>query len=55
MKITTNEYFTPNNNKINKIGIEPDIEVSLPEDIEDELNIPFEQDTQLKRAIEELK
>lgn len=55
LKITTNEYFTPNNNKINKIGIEPDIEVSLPEDIEDELNIPFEQDTQLKRAIEELK
>ena len=55
LKITTNEYFTPNNNKINKIGIEPDIEVSLPEELKDELNIPFEQDTQLKRAIEELK
>ncbi len=55
LKITTNEYFTPNNSKINKIGIEPDIEVSLPENLEDELNIPFEQDTQLKRAIEELK
>ena len=55
LKITTNEYFTPNNNKINKIGIEPDIEVSLPEELKDELSIPFEKDTQLKRAIEEFQ
>ena len=29
LKITTNEYFTPKRNSINKIGIKPDIEVDL--------------------------
>ena len=31
LKLTTNEYFTPNHNKINKVGIKPDIEVEFPE------------------------
>ncbi len=52
LKITTAEYCTPNRTSINKIGIEPDIEVKLPEDIEE---LTEGNDTQLKRAIEELK
>ena len=52
LKITTAEYCTPNRTSINKIGIEPDIEVKLPEDIKE---LTDENDTQLKRAIEELK
>lgn len=55
LKITTNEYFTPNHNKINKIGIEPTIEVKLPEEYQYTSNIPRDKDTQLKKAIEELK
>ena len=55
LKITTNEYFTPNHNKINKIGIEPTIEVSLPDEYKYTTNIPKEDDSQLKKAIEELK
>lgn len=51
IKITTEEYCTPNRNKINKIGIEPDITVELPEGIEE---LTRENDTQLQRAIEEL-
>lgn len=51
IKITTEEYCTPNRNKINKVGIEPDITVELPEDIKE---ITKENDTQLQRAIEEL-
>ncbi len=51
IKITTEEYCTPNRNKINKVGIEPDITVELPEDIEE---VTKENDTQLQRAIEEL-
>ena len=31
LKLTTNEYFTPKHNAINKVGIKPDIEVKLPE------------------------
>ena len=52
LKMTTDEYCTPNRNKINKIGIEPDITVELPDDIEE---LTEENDTQLQRAIEELK
>ena len=53
LKLTTNEYLTPNKNKINGIGIKPDYEVLLPDDkavVESR-----ENDTQLNKAIELLK
>jgi len=52
LKMTTEEYCTPNRNKINKVGIEPDYEVDLPKDIKE---LTDENDTQLKKAIELLK
>lgn len=55
IKVTIEEYFTPNKNKINKIGIEPDEIVSLPENVKDEYKIDKKDDTQLKKAIEILK
>lgn len=47
LKVTIKEYFTPNRNKINKVGITPDYEVSNKE-IKD-------IDYQLQRALELLK
>ena len=44
IKITTEEYYTPNHNQINEVGITPDIEVDITEN----------EDTQLQRAIEVL-
>ncbi len=55
LKITTNEYFTPNRNSIHKIGIEPDIEVKLPEDEKTQTQDTEKEDTQLQKAIEILK
>lgn len=55
IKITTEEYYTPNRNKINKIGITPDIEVDLEEKTKNITEISRYQDTQLKKAIETLK
>lgn len=55
LKLTTSEYYTPNRSKINKIGIEPNETVELPDEYKNVLEVPFEQDTQLKRAIELLK
>lgn len=55
IKMTTNEYYTPNQNRINKVGITPDEIVELPEEFKDELDIPEESDTQLQKAIEYLK
>ena len=52
LKVTTAEYCTPNRNKINKIGIEPDIVVELPENVKE---LTDENDSQLQKAIEELK
>lgn len=54
MKVTTEEYFTPKHNKINKVGIIPDIEISMGEEWEKYANVPFENDAQLQAAVEEL-
>lgn len=55
LKITTDEYYTPNHNKINKVGIEPTIKVEISEELRQITNLPLEQDIQLQKAIEELK
>ena len=55
IKITTNEYFTPNKIKINKVGIEPDETVNLPETVKNVLTVEEKDDTQLQKAQELLK
>lgn len=55
LKITTNEYYTPDRNKINKVGIKPDIEVSLDEAVKDKSSITTQEDNQLQRALQEAK
>lgn len=47
IKLTTEEYFTPNRNKINKVGITPDIEVQNGDE--------SKKDSQLEKALELLK
>lgn len=55
LKITAEEYLTPNKTKINKIGIEPDEKVELPDTVKNVLTIEEKDDTQLQKAIEILK
>ena len=55
LKITIEEYQTPNRNKINKVGIEPDEKVELPSTVNSLLTIKESYDTQLQKAIEMLK
>ena len=55
LKITTEEYLTPNRTKINKVGIEPDEKVELPETVKNILSVEEKDDTQLQKAIELLK
>ena len=55
LKLTTSEYFTPKGKSINKIGIKPDREIELPENIKG-IGIDYmDTDTQLKKAIEIIK
>lgn len=55
LKVTIEEYQTPNRNKIHKIGIAPDEEVKLPDSVTNVLNVTQSEDTQLQKAIEMLK
>lgn len=55
LKITTEKYLTPNRTEINKVGIEPDEKVELPDTVKNELLVEEKDDTQLKKAIEILK
>ncbi len=55
LKITIEEYQTPNRNKIHEIGIKPDEEVKLPDSVTNILNVQESEDTQLQKAIEMLK
>ena len=52
LKVTTAEYFTPKENKIHKVGIEPDEEVQLNKTID---TLTRENDNQLQKAIDLLK
>ncbi|MCF6463843.1 S41 family peptidase [Clostridium sp. Cult1] len=54
-KLTVSEYFTPNGTNIHGIGIEPDIVVDLPEDIQEIGVENLKEDVQLQTAIEKIK
>ena len=55
LKITIEEYQTPNRNKINKVGIEPDEKVELPDTVTNIFNVKENEDTQLQKAIGMIK
>lgn len=52
LKITTEEYYTPKGTTIHKVGIKPDEEVELPDDVTSIYAVKREEDTQLQKAIE---
>lgn len=55
LKLTESEYFSPKGTKIHGLGVKPDIEVELPEDIEFIGVENIGKDIQLQVAIEKLK
>ena len=56
MSLTVAKYYSPNGVCIHGTGIEPDVDVDVSEEYKDYYasQIPKEDDTQLKKAIEEL-
>ena len=55
LKITTEKYLTPNRTEINKVGIEPDEVVELPDTLKNKIIVEEKDDTQKQKAIEILK
>ncbi len=51
VKLTTSNYYTPNGNNINKVGITPDVEVKLDTDLLNKDDISHEEDNQLQEAL----
>lgn len=51
MKLTVAKYYTPSGADIHEKGIEPDVEVQLMEELENQLIIEKEDDNQLQEAI----
>ena len=55
LKLTMAKYYTPKGHDIHKKGIQPDVEVELDEDLQNQSSISHEEDNQLKRAIRVLQ
>lgn len=52
LKVTTEEYYTPNHNKINKEGIKPDVEINLTKDADGYYETDIDKDAQILKAKE---
>lgn len=52
LKVTTEEYYTPNHNKINKEGIKPDVEINLTKDEDGYYETDIDKDAQILKAKE---
>lgn len=55
VKLTIANYYTPNGNNINKIGIQPDVEVAVAPELLNKEEVTHEEDNQLQEAIQALK
>lgn len=57
IKVTISKYYTPSGVCIHDVGIEPDIEVALPDEYKNTpaSQIPRSEDTQLRSAIDVIK
>ena len=54
VKLTIANYYTPNGNNINEVGIRPDIEVPLSAELLNKEEISHQEDNQLQAALEAL-
>ena len=55
LKLTMAKYYTPKGHDIHKKGIQPDVEVELDEDLQNQSSISHEEDNQLEKAISVLQ
>ena len=54
VKLTVSNYFTPKGNNINKVGIQPNVEVKLSTELLNKKDITHEEDNQLQEALKVL-
>ncbi|SEQ81717.1 carboxyl-terminal processing protease [Lachnospiraceae bacterium NE2001] len=54
IKLTIAQYFRPSGEVVHEVGIEPDIEEELDDDLKKKITIEHDEDNQLQKAIETL-
>lgn len=54
IKLTVSHYYTPAGKDIHGLGIEPDVEVELKEELKTQLTVDPKEDNQVQKAIEVL-
>lgn len=52
VKVTVSKYFTPKGRDIHEVGITPDVEVDLDDELKQQVVIEKDQDNQLQKGIE---
>lgn len=52
LKLTIAHYYTPKGNDIHEVGVTPDVEIDLNEELKKKNTITHEEDNQLQKAIE---
>lgn len=55
VKLTVSTYYTPNGRNIHGLGIAPDVEVELAEELKQMPVVPLAEDNQVQRAMEEVR
>ena len=55
VKLTVANYYTPNGNNINEVGIQPDVEVAVAPEVLNKDEISHEEDNQLQAALKALE
>ena len=55
VKLTVSTYYTPEGRNIHGLGITPDVEVELSEELRQKPVVELSEDNQVQRAVEEVK
>lgn len=55
VKMTIADYYTPNGRNIHKLGIHPDVEVELKDELKTKVTVSLEEDNQVQEAVKSIK
>lgn len=55
IKLTTSHYYTPSGFDLHQVGLTPDVEVELDEELKKQAIVKLEEDNQVEKALEVLK
>lgn len=55
IKLTTSHYYTPSGFDLHEVGLKPDVEIDLEDELKKKAVVPLEEDNQVLKALEVLR